>query len=155
MVVKGLRAQPPSSAIEGNEEAEEQDSEDDESVASSLNNSDADVGAVVLADDANKSKFENICVSNSNDVHFGNKTFYQGPVTIKQIVYASNAIENNSETSACRLAINNVPKETENDSSLVLDSANLPVDLDSTKQPNVPTYIHVGNAQSHSGVTKG
>ncbi|GLH07347.1 Uncharacterized protein GBIM_12823 [Gryllus bimaculatus] len=33
-------------------------------------------------------KFENISVCNSSDVHFGNKTFYNGPVTIKQFVYS-------------------------------------------------------------------
>lgn len=152
MVLEGFRAQPPSGAIEGNEEAEEQDSDDDESVASSVNSNDGNGGAVVLADDANKSNFGNICVSNSNDVHFGNKTFYQGPVTIKQFVYANNAIENNSDLSAHRLAIKNVPRETEDDSSLVLDCANLPPD----KAKHIPpTYIQVGNAQSHSGVTKG
>lgn len=31
--------------------------------------------------------FGNVSVTNSADVHFGNKTVYQGPVTIKQIVY--------------------------------------------------------------------
>lgn len=30
---------------------------------------------------------ESVSVVNSNDVHIGNKTVYQGPVTIKQIVY--------------------------------------------------------------------
>ncbi|XP_045464972.1 peptidoglycan-recognition protein LE-like isoform X2 [Harmonia axyridis] len=30
--------------------------------------------------------FGNICISNGSDIHFGNKTFYQGPVTIKQFV---------------------------------------------------------------------
>lgn len=33
-------------------------------------------------------KFENISVCNSTDIHFGNKTFYNGPVTIKQFVYS-------------------------------------------------------------------
>lgn len=31
--------------------------------------------------------YGNIVVKNSQDVHFGNKTFYQGPVTIKQFLY--------------------------------------------------------------------
>ncbi|XP_017776604.1 PREDICTED: peptidoglycan-recognition protein LC-like [Nicrophorus vespilloides] len=39
--------------------------------------------------------FGNIAVSNSTDVHFGNKTFYQGPVTIKQFLYDA---ENISKT---------------------------------------------------------
>lgn len=33
--------------------------------------------------------FKSVSVVNSNDVHFGNKTVYKGPVTIKQIVYPS------------------------------------------------------------------
>jgi hypothetical protein len=33
--------------------------------------------------------FGNIVVNSSSDVHFGNKTFYNGPVTIKQFVYTS------------------------------------------------------------------
>jgi hypothetical protein len=33
--------------------------------------------------------FGNIVVNSSSDVHFGNKTFYNGPVTIKQFVYAT------------------------------------------------------------------
>ncbi|CAH0546714.1 unnamed protein product [Brassicogethes aeneus] len=39
--------------------------------------------------------FGNVSVMNSNDIHFGNKTVYQGPVTIKQFLYAKeNAVEN-------------------------------------------------------------
>lgn len=33
--------------------------------------------------------FGTVAVTNSTDVHFGNKTYYQGPVTIKQILYAN------------------------------------------------------------------
>jgi hypothetical protein len=33
--------------------------------------------------------FGNIVVNSSSDVHFGNKTFYNGPVTIKQFVYTA------------------------------------------------------------------
>lgn len=42
--------------------------------------------------------FGNISVANSSDVHFGNKTVYQGPVTIKQFVYGNgtNALPNNN-----------------------------------------------------------
>lgn len=32
--------------------------------------------------------FGTVAVTNSTDVHFGNKTYYQGPVTIRQILYA-------------------------------------------------------------------
>ena len=38
--------------------------------------------------------FQNIEVTNSNDVHFGNKTYYQGPVTIKQVLYTNSNVEN-------------------------------------------------------------
>ncbi|XP_014204912.1 peptidoglycan-recognition protein LE-like isoform X2 [Copidosoma floridanum] len=34
--------------------------------------------------------FGNVKVENSTNVHLGNRTFYKGPVTIKQVVYASN-----------------------------------------------------------------
>lgn len=49
--------------------------------------SDDDSNAIVLSDEArNQPSFGNICVENSSDVHFGNKAYYQGPVTIKQFV---------------------------------------------------------------------
>ncbi|KAF5295491.1 hypothetical protein FQR65_LT10479 [Abscondita terminalis] len=41
--------------------------------------------------------FGNIQVKNSTDIHFGNKTYCQGPVTIKQIVYASPEAHNGAE----------------------------------------------------------
>lgn len=41
-------------------------------------------------------------INNSSDVHFGNKTFFNGPVTIKQIVLSNenNNIDNNPNVSA-------------------------------------------------------
>lgn len=42
-------------------------------------------------DTNNKSNIGNIVVHNSSDVTFGNKTFYQGPVTIKQFLLDNNA----------------------------------------------------------------
>lgn len=39
--------------------------------------------------------FGDVCVKNSANVHFGNKTFYNGPVTIKQIVYANPTVSEN------------------------------------------------------------
>lgn len=36
--------------------------------------------------------FKSVSVVNSNDVHFGNKTVYKGPVTIKQFVYPNGEI---------------------------------------------------------------
>lgn len=51
-------------------------------------------GVVTLCDDDGGAQldvpsFGNISVANSSEVHFGNKTFYQGPVTIKQFLYAN------------------------------------------------------------------
>lgn len=45
-------------------------------------------GDVVLPN-ADPSNFGDVCVKNSTNVHLGNKTFYKGPVTIKQFVYTS------------------------------------------------------------------
>ncbi|XP_011698087.1 PREDICTED: peptidoglycan-recognition protein LC-like, partial [Wasmannia auropunctata] len=45
-------------------------------------------GDVVLPN-ADPSNFGDICVKNSTNVHLGNKTFYKGPVTIKQFVYTN------------------------------------------------------------------
>lgn len=36
--------------------------------------------------------FNSVSVVNSNDVHFGNKTVYKGPVTIKQFVYPNGEV---------------------------------------------------------------
>lgn len=52
---------------------------------------------IVTTEDQPPSIFGNIVVKNSSEVHFGNKTFYQGPVTIKQFLY--NNSSNNSELS--------------------------------------------------------
>lgn len=38
---------------------------------------------------ADPSSFGDVCVKNSTNVHLGNKTFYKGPVTIKQFVYTN------------------------------------------------------------------
>lgn len=45
-------------------------------------------GDVVLPN-ADPSNFGDVCVKNSANVHLGNKTFYKGPVTIKQFVYTN------------------------------------------------------------------
>lgn len=45
-------------------------------------------GDVVLPN-AEPSNFGDVCVKNSTNVHLGNKTFYKGPVTIKQFVYTN------------------------------------------------------------------
>ncbi|KAK9885883.1 hypothetical protein WA026_013758 [Henosepilachna vigintioctopunctata] len=49
-------------------------------------------GAVILqqnGQDERQPTFGNISVTNGSDIHFGNKTFYQGSVTIQQFVYAN------------------------------------------------------------------
>lgn len=43
----------------------------------------------VILPNADPSVFGDICVKNSTNVHLGNKTFYKGPVTIKQFVYTT------------------------------------------------------------------
>lgn len=45
-----------------------------------VNNADNNVGQ------ANNSRIESIAIQNSSDIQFGNKTFYNGPVTIKQFL---------------------------------------------------------------------
>ncbi|KAL3284287.1 hypothetical protein HHI36_018445 [Cryptolaemus montrouzieri] len=49
--------------------------------------------AVVLQQNSPEERpptFGNISVTNGTDIHFGNKTFYQGPVTIQQFLYGNN-----------------------------------------------------------------
>ncbi|XP_011156167.1 peptidoglycan-recognition protein LC isoform X1 [Solenopsis invicta] len=48
-------------------------------------------GGIVLPN-ADPSNFGDICVKNSTNVHLGNKTFYKGPVTIKQFVCTNPAL---------------------------------------------------------------
>lgn len=46
--------------------------------------------SVMCANNDVKPNIGSIAVQNSSDITFGNKTFYQGPVTIKQFVYDKN-----------------------------------------------------------------
>ncbi|XP_046734927.1 uncharacterized protein LOC124404636 [Diprion similis] len=46
----------------------------------------------ILLPISNASAFGDVCVKKSTNVHIGNKTFYQGPVTIKKIVYANSTV---------------------------------------------------------------
>lgn len=58
-------------------------------------------GDVVLPN-ADPSNFGDVCVKNSTNVHLGNKTFYKGPVTIKQFVYTNpTSIPETSKFEAC------------------------------------------------------
>lgn len=93
-----------------------EDTEDDcSSVSTSKEDVDDDVdekeetGAVVLADKENIPNFGNICVTNSSEVHFGNKTVYQGPVTIKQVLYTNGGFESDvNNVNNGNLAINEI-----------------------------------------------
>lgn len=53
-------------------------------------------GNLVLPN-ADTSNFGDVRVKNSTNVHLGNKTFYKGPVTIKQFVYTNPAIQDLDE----------------------------------------------------------
>ena len=65
--------------------------DDDDGEDSDLKTDAASAGnAIALAvknSSESRPSFGNIVVNSSSDVHFGNKTFYNGPVTIKQILY--------------------------------------------------------------------
>lgn len=68
--------------------------EDDfDTVSTGSSSSETVNNSVVLFDEPPKNQlaFGNVAITNSSDVHFGNKTYYQGPVTIKQFLYAGNA----------------------------------------------------------------
>lgn len=73
------------------------DYDDSVSTVSSDGCSDQVVNNSVVVFDETPAKdrlaFGNVAITNSSDVHFGNKTYYQGPVTIKQFLYASSASE--------------------------------------------------------------
>lgn len=67
--------------------------------------SDSDFDGDLVLDSGNKKKsqeasanFGNITVANSSDIHIGNKSFYNGPVTIKQIVVNGDAARRKSES---------------------------------------------------------
>lgn len=69
--------------------------EDDfDTVSTGTSGSEAADNSIVAYDEAaskGQLAFGNVAITNSSDVHFGNKTYYQGPVTIKQFLYAGNA----------------------------------------------------------------
>ncbi|XP_047359704.1 peptidoglycan-recognition protein LE-like isoform X2 [Vespa velutina] len=52
----------------------------------------------IILPNADPSTFGDICVKNSTNVHLGNKTFYKGPVTIKQFVYTNPTSVQGQET---------------------------------------------------------
>lgn len=48
--------------------------------------------ALAVTNQSQVPHFKSVSVVNSNDVHFGNKTVYKGPVTIKQFVYPNGEV---------------------------------------------------------------
>ncbi|XP_029039724.2 peptidoglycan-recognition protein LA-like isoform X1 [Osmia bicornis bicornis] len=92
-------------------------------------------GNVVLPN-AEASNFGDVRVKNSSNVHLGNKTFYKGPVTIKQFVYTNpvsvqengNVKDDNEQTydanSSASSAANNKEDSTAN-SSILSQSRNI------------------------------
>lgn len=80
-------------------ENDDEDECDEVSIVSSDSQLECDNGGALVLDDVQDKNpcFQNIEVTNSSDVHFGNKTYYQGPVTIKQILY-TNPSQNNNDS---------------------------------------------------------
>lgn len=71
-----------------NTEKDDEMSEDSDDVSSTTSQDEDDKKSCLDVVETNEqSSFGNIVVKNSSEVHFGNKTFYQGPVTIKQFMY--------------------------------------------------------------------
>lgn len=71
------------------------DSDDDLGHKNSLNNLSLAKNPPDLDLSTSKSPAINsVAIHNSENVHFGNKTYFNGPVTIKQIIQAKSGIEN-------------------------------------------------------------
>lgn len=68
--------------------------------------------SILCANNDIKPNIGSIAVQNSSDITFGNKTFYQGPVTIKQFVYDKNKWK---ETDVPSSEAGGVASATEND----------------------------------------
>lgn len=73
----------------------ESDHTDDFSETSSEGSDHQNGGLEICPSEETAGNFGNIVVKNSSEVHFGNKTFYQGPVTIKQFLYNNGSSETN------------------------------------------------------------
>lgn len=101
------------------EQSNQHQQEDFDTTSTSLEEYGEDSGAVVQFDGGSAPNFGNLAITNSSDVHIGNKTYYQGPVTIKQILY-TNGSENGQSI------VNGVPVRDErtkesDDCDVVLD----------------------------------
>ncbi|XP_067002918.2 peptidoglycan-recognition protein LC isoform X2 [Anabrus simplex] len=93
---------------EAEEEAGDSECDSDSDTVSTSYGGDEDITtdspgqalALAVAKKGEVPSFGNIAVNNSTDVHFGNKTFYNGPVTIKQFVYATSVDESATSPNA-------------------------------------------------------
>lgn len=83
-------------------------------------------GDVVLPN-ADPANFGDVCVKNSTNVHLGNKTFYKGPVTIKQFVY-TNSGQDTTECEINCVSDENLTKSTTK-SDVNSNSSILPIEL--------------------------
>jgi len=117
------------SDVDDEDEEEETDDEESDSWTTNLPVSSTIVqqhqvvattsGDIVLPN-ADPSNFGDVCVKNSTNVHLGNKSFYKGPITIKQFVYTnSTPIQKADELDASRDSDVNVSDmlTSENDGS--------------------------------------
>lgn len=94
-------------------------------------------GDVVLPN-ADPSNFGDVCVKNSTNVHLGNKTFYKGPVTIKQFVYTNpTAIQEASKFEVNASDINILDLSTNKDDGV----ADRPIFSQNTKLNKVTQWL--------------
>lgn len=95
----------------------EKDFSDEVSEVSSVEGEENEDGLEICPSDV-VGTFGNVVVKNSQDVHFGPKTFYQGPVTIKQFLY-NNSI---SDTKLCVDEGHENPSSVGNGSTTTIES---------------------------------
>lgn len=99
----------------------------DSETASTTADSDEDESVLEHFEPGGSAAIGNLQITNSSDVHIGNRTIYQGPVTIKQVLYA-NSTQNGSNpvpmlcgdvaiSSVGEISDNTVTKEVNNAST--------------------------------------
>ncbi|KAF5283534.1 hypothetical protein FQA39_LY17314 [Lamprigera yunnana] len=80
--------------------------EEQDSVSVTTSDTDSERNEVIQSYNEQQPTFGNIKVENSTDIHFGNKTYYQGPVTVKQILYAKPELPIVGENKDCDIVYN-------------------------------------------------
>ena len=70
-------------------EGDDDDGEDDSDLKTDAASASSAIALAAKNSSESRPSFGKIVVNSSSDVHFGNKTFYNGPVTIKQFVYTT------------------------------------------------------------------